>query len=93
MFEPCRGCDTADVFLFDAYIEGPPWGPRMSLYKDPNGVLHYHVLSTRVAALLFVVGSAVCLLRVRGREIPSALGFREGMGDSGRALAPDASRR
>ena len=31
MFESCRGCDTADLFHFDAYNEGPPWGPRMSL--------------------------------------------------------------
>ena len=27
MFEPCRGCDTADLFHFDAYIKGPPLGP------------------------------------------------------------------
>ena len=33
MFETCRGCDTADLFHFDAYIEGPPWGLRMSLIK------------------------------------------------------------
>ena len=33
MFEPCRGCDTADLFHFDAYIEGSPWGARMSLIK------------------------------------------------------------
>ena len=23
----------ADLFHFEAYIEGPPWGPRMSLIK------------------------------------------------------------
>ena len=28
---PCRGCDIADLFHFDAYNEGPPWGLRMSL--------------------------------------------------------------
>ena len=33
MFEPYRGCATADLFHFDAYIEGPAWGPRMSLIK------------------------------------------------------------
>ena len=27
---PCRGCDTADLFHFYTYNEGPPWGPRMS---------------------------------------------------------------
>ena len=32
MFEFCRGCDSR-LFHFEAYIEGPPWGPRMSLIK------------------------------------------------------------
>ena len=31
MFESCLGCDTADLFHFGAYNEGPPWGPTMSL--------------------------------------------------------------
>ena len=24
IFESCQGCDTADLFHFDAYNEGPP---------------------------------------------------------------------
>ena len=59
------------------------------MYKDANAT----VLGTHAAAFLFLDGSAVCLLRARGRGIPSALGFREGMGGRRRALAPDASRR
>ena len=76
MFEPCRGCDIADLFHFDAYNEGAPWGPRMSFSKDPNAI----VLGTRAAAFLFLDGSAVLVLRARGeRDSPSTLGSREGM--------------
>ena len=71
--------------------KGPPGG--QGFYKDPNGVLHYHVLGTHAAALFFLDRYAVCLLRTRGRGIPSVLGFREGMGGRGQVLALDASRR
>ena len=33
MFDPCRGCDTADLSHFEAYNEGPPLGPKMSFIK------------------------------------------------------------
>ena len=64
----------------------------MSSYKDPNRVLHCHILGTRAAAFLFLGGSAVCLLRARGGGIPSALGFQEGMRGHQRALASDVFR-
>jgi len=90
MFESCRGCDTADLFHFDAYNEGPPWGPRMSFSKDPNAI----VLGTHAAALLFLGGSTVLVLHARGeRDIPSTLGFREGMEGPSTPLSADASKR
>ena len=61
-------------------MKGPPGGPGCQFCKDPNEVLHCHVVGTRAAAFLFLDGSAVCLLRARGRGIPSVLGFQEGMG-------------
>ena len=66
----------ADLFHFEAYIKGPPLGPQDVAYKDPNAT----VLGTRAAAFLFLDGSAVFVLRARGsRDIPSTLGFWEGM--------------
>ena len=37
----------------------------MSFSKDPDGVLHCHVVGIFAAAFLFLNGSAVCLLRTR----------------------------
>ena len=43
-------------------------------------MLHCHILGTLAAAFLFLDGSAVYVLRARGSgDIPSPLGFREGM--------------
>ena len=67
--------------------------PIMSFYKDPNRVLYCQVLGTRAAVFLFLNGFAVCLLCARGGDIPSTLGFREGMGWRRRTLAPGASRQ
>ena len=80
MFDSLLRLQYSRPFHFDAKDERPPWRPRMSFYKDPNGVLHCHVLGTCAAAFLFLNGSAVCLLRASGRGIPSVLGFWEGMG-------------
>ena len=77
---PCRGCDIADLSYLRPRMKGPPGGPGCQFCKDPNEALHCHVLGTRAAAFLFLNGSAVCLLHARGSGIPSALGFREGMG-------------
>ena len=75
MFDSCQGCDTAGLSHFEAYNEGPP-GAQDVIYKDPNTA----VLGTRAAAFLFFDGFAVFVLRARGgRDIPSILGFREGM--------------
>ena len=59
---PCRGCDTADLFHFEAYIEGGPWGGQDVAYKDPNAT----ILGTRAAAFFFLGRSAVFVLRARG---------------------------
>ena len=62
----------------------------MSFSKDPNAI----VLGTRAAAFLFLDGSAVLVLRARGkRDIPSTLGFREGMEGPSTPLAADASKQ
>ena len=66
MSESCRGCDTADLSILMPRMKGSPGGP---VYKDPNAVLHCHVLGTCAAAFLFLVGSAVFVLRARGRGI------------------------
>ena len=80
MFESCRGCDTADLFHFEAYNEGPPWGARMHIiYKDLKEIVLG--LGTHAAAFLFLSESAVFVLRAWGnRDISSTLGFRKGMG-------------
>ena len=64
MFDSLLRLQYSKPFHFDAKDERPPWRPRMSFYKDPNGVLHCHVLGTCAAAFLFLNGSAVCLLSV-----------------------------
>ena len=61
-------------------MKGPPGGPGYHFTKTRT---NFHVLGTRAAAFLFLDRSAVCLLRARGRGIPSALGLREGMGGGG----------
>ena len=70
--------------------------PRMPIYKDPNKVLHCHVLGTCVAALLFLDGSAVCLLRTRGskkRSIRLTIPKREWRRDCQWAWATDVHGR
>ena len=58
-------------------MKGPHGVPRCHFYKVPNGT----VLGIRVAAFLFFSRSAVFVFRTkRKRDIPSTLGFREGMG-------------
>jgi len=62
----------------------------MSFSKDPNAI----VLGTHAAALLFLGGSTVLVLHARGeRDIPSTLGFREGMEGPSTPLSADASKR
>ena len=62
----------------------------MSFSKDPNAI----VLGTRAAAFLFLDGSSVLVLRARGeRDIPSTLGFREGMEGPSTSFAPDDSKQ
>ena len=57
-------------------MKGAPGGPGCH-HKDPNAT----VQGIRASAFLFLSGSAVFVLRAKGkRDIPSALGFREGMG-------------
>ena len=74
---PGRGCDTADLFHFEVCNEVPPRGAQDVIYKDPNTT----VLGICASAFLPLSGSTVFVLRAKGkRDIPSALGFREGMG-------------
>ena len=62
----------------------------MSFSKDPNAI----VLGTRAAAFLILDGYAVLVLRARGeRNIPSTLGFREGMNGPSTSLAAYASKQ
>ena len=56
MFDSPLSSDIADLSILMLRMK----------YKDPNEVLHCHVLGTRAAAFLFLDGSAVCLLRARG---------------------------
>ena len=76
MFEPCRGCDTADLFHFDAYIEGPPWGPGMSLIKTRTQPFWALV---RLISCFSMDLQYLSFARGGGMDIPSTLGFREGM--------------
>ena len=91
MFEPCRGCDTADLFHFDAYIERPPWGPRMSLIKTRTQL--FWALVRLLSFFSVDVQYAVFVLH--GGGIGMFIRLRVPGGDEGavNALAADASKR
>ena len=62
--------------ILKSILKTPPLGVQDVTYKDPNAT----VLGTRATAFLFLDGFAVFVLRAReSRDIPSTLGFREGM--------------
>ena len=74
---PYRGCDTADPFHFEAYIEGPPWGPRMSLIKTQTQP--FWALVRLLSCFSMDLQYLSCARGGVGISIPSTLRFREGM--------------
>ena len=93
MFGSCQSCDTADLSILRPIMKGPPGGPGCQFCKGPNKALHCHVLGTRAAAFLFIDGSAVRLLRVRGSRDSICIRVPRGDGGPVNVLAADASKR